>query len=105
MFKGKNKLSAVSLTAEIEPVAPGVGVPTGTVTFEFFKKHRNKITAKTLETAELSGGEATMTFKPSVVLNETLTIVYSGSPDFLGANSAPMAHLEIVSKGRSPIAR
>ena len=70
VLKGKKKLSAVGLTAAIEPVAPGGGVPTGQVTFEFVKKHRKKVKVKTLGTAELSGGAATLTFKPNQVLNE-----------------------------------
>ena len=89
VLKGKKKLSAVGLTAEIEPVAPGGGVPTGQVTFEFVKKHRKKVTVKTLGTAELSGGEATLTFKPNQVLNKPLTIVYSGDPDFLASMMSP----------------
>ena len=89
VLKGKKKLKAVELTAEIEPVAPGGGVPTGQVTFEFVKKHRKKVKVKTLGTAELSGGEATLTFKPNQVLNEPLTIVYSGDPDFLASTMSP----------------
>ena len=89
VLKGKKKLSAVGLTAKIEAVTPGGGVPTGQVTFDFVKKHGKKVTVKTLGTAELSGGEATMTFKPSVVLNETLTVVYSGDPDFLASMTSP----------------
>ena len=70
-------------------MAPGGGVPTGQVTFEFVKKHRKKVTVTTLGTAELSGGEATLTFKPNQVLNEPLTIVYSGDPDFLASTMSP----------------
>jgi len=89
VLKGKKNLRAVGLTAEIEPVAPGRGVPTGQVTFEFVKKHRKKVTVKTLGTAELSGGEATLTFKPNQVLKKPLTIVYSGDPDFLASMMSP----------------
>ncbi len=89
VLKGKKKLTAVSLTAEIEPVAPGGGVPTGQVTFEFVKKHGKKVTVKTLGTAELSGGEATLTLKPNQVLNKPLKIVYSGDPDFLASTTSP----------------
>ena len=89
VLKGKKKLRAVGLTAEIEPVAPGGGVPTGQVTFEFVTKHRKKVTLKTLGTAELSGGKATLTFKPNQVLKKPLTIVYSGDPDFLASMMSP----------------
>ena len=43
----RKKVVAISLTAEVEPVAPGGGVPTGVVTFMFKKK--------TLGTAVLTG--------------------------------------------------
>ncbi|MFI5460158.1 MAG: beta strand repeat-containing protein, partial [Isosphaerales bacterium] len=89
VLRGKKALKGVELTAEIEPVAPGGGVPTGQVIFEFVKKHRKKVTVKTLGTAELSGGEATLTFKPNQVLKKPLTIVYSGDPDFLGSMMSP----------------
>jgi len=38
-------------TAEIQPLAPGRGVPTGRVVFQFAKKHRNKVTVKPPGTA------------------------------------------------------
>ncbi len=82
VLKGKKTLKAIELTAEIEPVAPGGGVPTGQVTFEFVTKHRKKTQVKTLGTAAIRGGAATMTFKPTALLNKPLTVVYSGDPDF-----------------------
>jgi hypothetical protein len=89
VVKGKRALKAVELTAEIEPVAPGRGVPTGTVTFEFVKRVRKTVKVKTLGTATVSGGEATLTFKPNAVLNKTLTIIYSGDTDFLASRVSP----------------
>jgi len=64
-------------------------VPTGTVTFEFLTKRRNKVKVTTLGTAALSGGAATLTFKPNKVLNEPLTIIYSGDPNFLASMMSP----------------
>ena len=100
--KGKKALEGVELTAEVEPVAPGGGVPTGTVTFEFVKKHGKKVKVTTLGTAALSGGEATLTFKPNKVLNKPLTIVYSGDPDFLASMMSPpiLTKSGIVSSAR-----
>ena len=74
-------LKAVELTATIQPVAPGGGVPTGSVTFEFIKKQGKKVKVTNLGTAALSDGAATLTFKPTKVLNQPLKIVYSGDPD------------------------
>ncbi len=104
VLKGKKKLTAVGLTAEIQPVAPGGGVPTGQVTFEFVKKHGKKVTVKTLGTAELSGGEATLTLKPNQVLNKPLKIVYSGDPDFLASTMSPpkLTKSGIASSGSLP---
>ena len=79
----------VSLTAEIGTALPGAVVPTGQVTFEFVTKHRKKVMVKTLGTADLSSGEATLTFKPNQVLKQPLTIVYSGDPDFLASTMSP----------------
>ncbi len=85
----KKVLKGVELTAAIQPMTPGGGVPTGTVTFEFVTKHGKKVKVTTLGTAALSGGAATLTFKPNKVLNQTLTIVYSGDPDFLASTMSP----------------
>jgi hypothetical protein len=81
--------SGIPLTAEIAPVAPGGGVPTGQVTFELVSKCGKKLQVKALGTAATSGGAATLTFKPSAVLNQPLTIIYSGDPDFLASTMTP----------------
>ncbi|MFI5454074.1 MAG: choice-of-anchor Q domain-containing protein [Isosphaerales bacterium] len=80
VFK-KKKLVSVGLTAEITPLAPGGGTPTGTVKFMLKKK--------TLGTATLGGGEATLTLKANSVLNKAITIVYSGDPNFRSSTATP----------------
>ena len=50
----KKKVTSLSLEAKIEAVAPGGGVPTGTVTFEVKKNKKKEII---LGTVGLSGGE------------------------------------------------
>ena len=70
------------LTAEINPIYPGAGLPTGMVTFELLTKKRKKTRTKIIGTAAVSGGDATLTFKPHLVLRKVITIVYSGDPDF-----------------------
>jgi Bacterial Ig-like domain (group 3) len=82
VLEGRRK---VGLTAEVAPVVSGGVVPTGQVTFVFVKKHRRKVTVKRLGTAELSGGQATLTLKLNQVLNKPLAIVYSGDPNFLAS--------------------
>jgi hypothetical protein len=82
----KKKVKSETLTAEIEPVSPGAGVPTGMVTFELVttkkQKHKTKIKTKVLGSAVVGGGEATLNLKPKVVLKKVVTVVYSGDPDF-----------------------
>ncbi|MGP0064765.1 MAG: Ig-like domain repeat protein [Isosphaeraceae bacterium] len=86
----KKHLKLIGLTAEIEPVSPGGGVPNGgTVTFEFGKKHGKKVKVKILGTAAIINGDATLSFKPNKVLNKPLTIVYSGDPDDLSGTLNP----------------
>jgi hypothetical protein len=82
VLKGKKTLKAIELTAEIETVAPGAGVPTGQVTFEFITKRGKKTQVRTLGTATASGGAATIRFKPTTVLNKRVAVVYSGDHDF-----------------------
>jgi hypothetical protein len=77
VFK-KNKLMSVRLTAQIMPLTPGGGVPTGDVTFELVTKAKKHVKVKTLAKAALIGGKATSTFMANQVLQKAITIVYSG---------------------------
>ena len=89
VFKKKH-LKSVGLTAEIEPVSPGGGVPTGgLVTFEFLKKHRKKVKVKALGTSTVINGDATLTLRPNKVLRKPLAIVYSGDPDYVASTLNP----------------
>jgi hypothetical protein len=89
IFRKKKQLKWVGLKAEIEPLSPGGGLPTGTVTFELTKKHRKKLKVKTLGTVSVNGGAATLTLKPPKVLKKVITIVYSGNDDFLASQLIP----------------
>jgi hypothetical protein len=90
----KKKITAMSLTAEVEPLAPGGGVPTGTVTFMLKKK--------VLGTLALGGGQATLAVKPNSVLNKSITIIYGGSADF---RSSTFASLKLTSRSLTTLAR
>ncbi len=70
----RKKVTQLSLTAEIEPVAPGGGVPTGVVSFMMKKKK--------LGTVALVNGQATLSLKPRSILNKTITVIYGGGADF-----------------------
>ena len=70
----RKKIAALGLTAEVGALAPGGGVPTGVVTF--MRKKR------TLGTAALSDGQATLTVKPKSILNKSITIIYGGETGY-----------------------
>jgi hypothetical protein len=98
----KKKVVSLGLTAEVVPVLPGGGVPTGMVTFEFLVKHGKKLQVKTLGTAALQGAEATLTVKPKAVLNKPLTIIYGGDPDYRANTLAPP---KLTQTGRTSLAQ
>src|SRR5208283_2607807 len=81
VFKKKHLVS-VNLTAEIEPLAPGGGVPSGVVAFELLIKKGKKIQTRTLGKLSVQGGHAAFTVRASSVLNKSITIVYGGDTDF-----------------------
>ena len=62
----RGKISKVELEVQMLPDSPGVGVPTGTVTFEEKGVTRS---------VPLSGGTATLTGKPANVLNKPIIIL------------------------------
>jgi len=71
----------VTLTANVAPVAPGAGTPTGTVTFY------NGATALCSNVA-LSSGTATCVTSSLPSGNDNLTATYSGDTHFLGSTSS-----------------
>jgi Bacterial Ig-like domain (group 3) len=87
----KKKVVSVGLKAEIEPVSPAGGVPTGVVTFEILKKVKKKVKATTLGTASVNGGQATLTLNVNKVLKKAITIVYSGDANFDSSTATPPA--------------
>ena len=75
---------SVTFTATIGVVAPGAGVPTGSVTF--------KDGSTTLGTGTLnSTGMATFATTTLAVGSHTITAVYGGDPNFSGSTSAALA--------------
>jgi hypothetical protein len=66
--------------AGIQPVAPGSGVPTGTLTFEI-----NKPKKKIVGIAVLSGGSAVLSVKLNRVKNQVVTMIYSGDAGFVSS--------------------
>jgi Bacterial Ig-like domain (group 3) len=90
----KKKVVSVGLTAEVMPIAPGGGVPTGAVIFEVIVKgkgKKSKTKEQVLGTVTLAGGGATLTLKADQVLKKLITIAYSGDPDFASSTAMPPA--------------
>ncbi len=73
VFKG-NQIASLRLTAEVEPLVPDGGLPTGTISFTAKKKR--------LGTVALTGGKATLAAKAGNVLKKPLTIVYDGGAGY-----------------------
>ena len=70
----------VTFTTTMAPVAPGAGVPTGTITF--------LDGGVRLGTAGLAGGKATFTTASLLGGTHPVTAVYGGDPNFKGSNSS-----------------
>ena len=86
---------SVTFTATIGVVAPGAGVPTGSVTF--------KDGSTTLGTGTLnSTGQATFATTTLAVGSHTITAVYGGDPNYSGRTSA--ARAQTVNKDGSTAA-
>jgi hypothetical protein len=73
VFK-RRKVISLGLTAAIDALAPGSGTPSGTVSFLVKKK--------SLGTATLSDGAATLSLKGKSALKQAITVVYGGDQDF-----------------------
>ncbi len=99
VFK-KNKLMSVRLTAQIMPLSPGGGVPTGDVTFELVTKAKKHVTVKTLAKTALIGGKATLTLMANQVRQRAIKIVYSGD-----ANDEASTLTTVGSRSRSASVR
>jgi hypothetical protein len=92
----KKKIKSEILTAKIEPISPGGGIPTGTVIFELLTKKKKKTLTKTLGTAAVNDGAGTLTLKPAKVLGKPITIVFSGDANF---DASSLAAPKLSKKG------
>ncbi len=79
----------VTLQATVQPVAPGAGVPSGTVTF-----YDNLVTGP-IATASLNGsGVASVTLSnPLPVGSNSITAVYGATTSYNGSTSAPQTQV------------
>ena len=74
---------AVSFTATVTATAPGVGTPTGTVSFQDG--------TTTLGTVPLSGGAASFTTSSLTMASHNITAVYNSDTNFAGSISSALA--------------
>jgi hypothetical protein len=87
-------LVSVRLKAEVESLMSGTGKPTGKVKFDMvmppgMSMPGMKSGTTILGTATLKSGVATVTIKPSMVLNMPLEIVYNGNMHFQSSTLTP----------------
>jgi hypothetical protein len=93
VLKGK-RMVALSLMAEVESLAPGGGVPTGTIAFSTKKKR--------LGTADLINGQATLTLKPRRIPRGSITVLYSG---VAGYRSSELVSPKLTARSLEALAR
>jgi Big-like domain-containing protein/beta-propeller repeat-containing protein len=74
---------SVTLTATVAAAAPGIGTPTGTVTF--------MDGTSTLGTGSLTGGQATFTTSSLGAGSHSISAVYGGDTNFSGSTGTPSA--------------
>ncbi|MBZ5537598.1 MAG: Ig-like domain repeat protein [Acidobacteriia bacterium] len=82
---------SVTFTATVSAVAPGSGVPSGTVTF--------KDGTTILGSAAVNGGIASFTIGSLTAGNHPVTAIYSGDANFLGSSSAILT--QVVNRGNT----
>ena len=81
---------SVTLTATLAAVAPGAGLPSGTVTF--------LDGGSSIGTGTLSGGIATFTTSALAIGNHTITTDYPGDGDFNGSAGSLTGNPQVVNK-------
>jgi uncharacterized delta-60 repeat protein len=82
---------SITLTATVAAVAPGVGTPTGTVTF--------LDGGNSLGTGPLVAGVATLSTGALAVGNHTITATYAGDTNFNGSAGSMTGNPQVVNKG------
>jgi hypothetical protein len=78
----RGRVTGVELVSRVLVVAPGSGVPAGSVTF--FRR------ARRLRTQALSNGTSVLSLKLGQALNRLFSVQFGGSADFQGSSSAPV---------------
>jgi hypothetical protein len=74
IHRHRRKWAGLDVMARVEPVSPGAGVPTGTITF--FVPGRSPVMQA------LDGGTALIRVRPSWLSKKPVTIVYGGNTNF-----------------------
>jgi Bacterial Ig-like domain (group 3) len=101
----KHKLESVTLMAMVS--SKSAGTLTGTVTFEMVMPMKMKgmkgmkSGTTVLGTEPVSGGSASLTLKPKMVLNMPLEILYSGDTNFDSSTDTPAEVTKMSLKGTS----
>jgi Bacterial Ig-like domain (group 3) len=73
-------VSAGSLSATVSAVAPGAGIPSGSVSF--------RVDGSVVGTAPLSGGVATLAYTVATGASHQISATYEGTADFTGSSAS-----------------
>jgi hypothetical protein len=90
LLSHKKERASVGLAVAVVPIAPGSGVPTGTVIFEATAPGKGKkagTRTRVLGTAALASGEATLKIQARRVRDRSITVIYGGDADFTPSQS------------------
>ncbi|HYL76326.1 MAG TPA: Ig-like domain repeat protein [Bryobacteraceae bacterium] len=87
---------SVTFTATVSPVAPGSGIPTGTVTF--------LDGGSPIGTGTLSGGVATFSTSALAAGSHTITTSYGGDGSFNGSTGSLTGNPQVVNKANTTTA-
>src|SRR5207249_4697421 len=88
----------VTFTATVAAVAPGVGTPSGTVTF------KERATTLAANVSVNGSAQATFTISALSVASHTITASYTGDSSFVSGSASDSATPQVVNKDASTTA-
>ena len=74
------KVRASSISATVSPVAPGSGLPSGTVTF--------RVAGRSVGTANVVNGVGTLSYRVPTVTTQAIAAIYSGDDSFTASSAS-----------------
>lgn len=91
VFNKKEKVTSVNLLCQVEVISPGAGIPTGSITLSFGKKHRTT-------SMNLSNGETSIRLAAKKVKGQKIFVEYSGNAAYSASESPVLSGNSILSQ-------